>query len=411
MIIGAGLGGLALAHGLRRVGIEVDVFERGNSLGAQPASYGIHLDTNGLRALHACIPEENWRLLDAVAAPARDLVRFHDPRLRTLAVLDREDPATVTDPITRRRGIRRDGLREALLRGLDTDGIVAWGKRFDRYEDLPRRQVRARFADGTHADGDLLVGADGSNSRVRQQRLPDVHRQDLGIVNIAGSTPLTAALAGLLPDTLTDGSVNNVLPTGPGWMFLATWRAPECRGAARTGRDQVVWAWVGGRSSYPPGVEQLPGEVLQRLVTDRVHGWAPALRGLVADTDPCTIAPVTLRTMPTLPHWPASTVTLLGDAIHSMTPMGGVGANTALRDADTLRRALTGYTTGQHPLPQAIAEYEHRMRGYANDALSVSTRNARNAASDKRLPRLGFRVLLRAAEAVPPLKRAVFRTG
>jgi hypothetical protein len=53
-------------------------------------------------------------------------------------------------------------------------------------------------------------------------------------VNIAGSTPLTAVLAGPLPDTVTDGSVNNVLPTGPGWMFLAAWRAPDHRSTART---------------------------------------------------------------------------------------------------------------------------------------------------------------------------------
>jgi 2-polyprenyl-6-methoxyphenol hydroxylase-like FAD-dependent oxidoreductase len=433
-IIGAGLGGLTLAHGLRREGIDVTVFERGTSAGAQPASYGIHLDTNGLRALHACLPAENWRRLDAIAGSARDFVRFHDQHLRTLAVLDRENPTIAADPITRRRGIRRDDLRNALLHGLEErprsdastwpqeKNIVRWDKRFERYEHLPDGQVRAWFTDATHTDADLLVGADGSNSRVRHQRLPDLQRLDLGIINIAGSTPLTPELNRFLPEAITDGSVNNVIPTSPGWMFLATWLAPANTSLTETQpgtdhssanpnparADQIVWAWVGTRTSYPPGVEEFGGDRLQQLIGKHITNWAPALRKLVADTDPATIAPVTLRTMPTLPPWPSTAVTLLGDAIHNMTPMGGVGANTALRDADRLRHALTAHLAGHRTLHEAVADYEHHMRDYANKALAMSTRNARNAATEARIPRLAFRTILRLAETLPPIKRAMF---
>ena len=112
--------------------------------------------------------------------------------------------------------------------------------------------------------------------------------------------------------------------------------------------------------------------------------------------------------MPTLPPWPASTVTLLGDAIHNMTPMAGIGANTALRDAGVLRRVLVEVGAGHRAPIDAVADYEEQMRGYANRALGLSTRNARNAAEGARLPRLAFRTLLRAAEAVPPIKRAMF---
>ena len=48
------------------------------------------------------------------------------------------------------------------------------------------------------------------------------------------------------------------------------------------------------------------------------------------------------------------------------------------------------------------------MRGYANQALALSTRNARNAASTARVPRLAFRTLLRIAQAIPPVKRDLF---
>jgi 2-polyprenyl-6-methoxyphenol hydroxylase-like FAD-dependent oxidoreductase len=87
-----------------------------------------------------------------------------------------------------------------------------------------------------------------------------------------------------------------------------------------------------------------------------------------------------------------------------MTPMAGIGANTALRDADTLRRALLA----PGPLVEQVGRYEEQMRGYAKRALALSTRNA---AAPARLPRLAFRTVLRVAEAVPPVKRRLFSTA
>jgi 2-polyprenyl-6-methoxyphenol hydroxylase-like FAD-dependent oxidoreductase len=107
--------------------------------------------------------------------------------------------------------------------------------------------------------------------------------------------------------------------------------------------------------------------------------------------------------MPTLEPWEPSNVTLLGDAIHNMTPMAGIGANTALRDAAELAEALLNQDTTD--LTARIGAYEQNMREYANQALALSTRNA---ASPKRLPRTAFRSLLRIAEAIPPVKRKVF---
>jgi 2-polyprenyl-6-methoxyphenol hydroxylase-like FAD-dependent oxidoreductase len=153
-------------------------------------------------------------------------------------------------------------------------------------------------------------------------------------------------------------------------------------------------------------VDAFTPERLRDLVAARIAAWAPALRGLVATTDPGTIAPVSLRSMPALTAWPASDVTLLGDAIHNMTPMAGIGANTALRDADGLRQALLA--PGPDDITARVGRYEEQMRGYANQALALSTRNARNAASPRRLPRLAFRSALRLAESVPPAKRRMF---
>ena len=59
--------------------------------------------------------------------------------------------------------------------------------------------------------------------------------------------------------------------------------------------------------------------------------------------------------------WPTGPVTLLGDAIYNMTPMAGIGANTALRDADLLRRQLIAVASGERDLIPALHEYEEQM--------------------------------------------------
>lgn len=387
VIAGAGLGGLCLAHGLRRSGMDVVVLERHPTPDARPASYGIHLDADGLRALHACLPGPNWTQLVDTSTPAPDVVRFHDQDLRVLAERDHTGTLANADPVTRRRAVNRDALRKALLLGCDD--VIRWGTAFERFE-YTGNGVRVHSADGRAIEADLLVGADGANSRVREQRLPDLQRQDLGIVNIAGRVRLTPELANALPATLIDGAVNNVVPARPGWMFLSTWDA---------GADAryVVWAWAADRSTYP---DDLGTSRLHALVEDRTATWAAPLRRIIAETDPATVAAIPLKTMPQLPAWKPTAVTLLGDAIHNMTPMAGIGANTALRDAGTLRRHLAG--------DGGVPGYEAEMRGYANAALALSTRNARGAATTSRLPRHAFRTVLRLAEALPPVKQRLF---
>jgi 2-polyprenyl-6-methoxyphenol hydroxylase-like FAD-dependent oxidoreductase len=409
LIIGAGLGGLTLLHGLRGAGLDARVYERSADQGAQPASYGIHLDADGLRALHAGLAAENWKRIDAAGVPAPLIIRFHDPRRGVLATIDKRFPENATDPVTKRRAISRGQLRDALLHGTydgaDGEPVVHWGKTFTHYE-LRDDGVRAFFDDGTHADGDLLVGADGSNSRVRRQRLPGLQRQELGIVNIAGRVPLAGALAAALPADLVDGGINNVVPARSGWMFLSTWATgdPDVAGVSGGATRYVVWAWAAAETSYPQGVRDFDGAQLKRLVEERVDSWSAPLRTLVAATAASTITTVPLRTMPPLPGWAPSRITVLGDAIHNMTPMAGIGANTALRDADQLRRALL---TADGPI-SAVAAYETAMREYANAALKLSTRNATNATLAGPANRAAFRSLLRLGSRLPALQHRMF---
>ena len=308
IIIGAGLGGLTLLHGLRAAGVDARVYERSPRHGAQPASYGIHLNADGLAALHASLPATNWAMVDAAGVPAPNIVRFRDP------VAAHPQHARQALPRARHRPrhqAARHQSRQAPPRAPPRhrhqpggEPLVHWGTRFTHYETTPDG-VRAHFEDGTHADGDLLVGADGSNSRVRHQLLPQVQRHELGITNIAGRVPLSGAVAAALPADLTDGGINNIVPPGSGWMFLSTWDTgdpdvPDVSGGA--GR-YVIWAWAGARAPTPTTWPASTEPALKQLVQQRTHRWAQPLQILVDQTDPATVTTVPLRSMPQLPLW------------------------------------------------------------------------------------------------------------
>ena len=106
-----------------------------------------------------------------------------------------------------------------------------------------------------------------------------------------------------------------------------------------------------------------------------------------------------------LDAWSPSNITVLGDAIHNMTPLAGVGANTAFRDAELLSGLLARSNMEGTRACDAIGEYENKMRAYANTAVSLSNRNAVSASSGRPFQRWIFRTLLKAAQASPFVMR------
>ena len=402
VIIGAGIGGLALAHALATAGVEVKVYERNASAFDGLAGYGIHLDRQGWAALRVCLPANLFEALDRQAGHAGTTLNFLDETLK---------PLCVRDDAVERRSIGRLELRKLLLTGLTDDqdgGIVHFSKSFVAYDTRPDG-VDVLLSDGSIVAADVLVGADASRSMVRQLYLPDLEREDLGIVNIAGRMPLSRDLARQLPRGLVDGSLNNIVPDGPDWMFVSTWiaKTPD-PSKSKKEDDYLVWAYVARQTTYPEELDSLDGPALQAVVSTRIADWSPDLRAVVAQSDPDTVKTVPLRSMPTLPQWTASRITLLGDAIHNMTPMAGIGANTALRDAAVLGRELVGAARGNRDIVEAIGAYEAEMRDYANTAVALSRRNAERA-SQGGPSRTVFRIVLRLAARVPWLKRRVFK--
>jgi 2-polyprenyl-6-methoxyphenol hydroxylase-like FAD-dependent oxidoreductase len=145
--------------------------------------------------------------------------------------------------------------------------------------------------------------------------------------------------------------------------------------------DYLMWAVTAPGERFGLPDEQLmarDGAALHGLARDAIAGWHPDLRGLIDRAAAAETFVVRISTSVPVPAWPASRVTLIGDAIHAMSPAGGSGANTALTDAALLRRELAEAARGEKPVLAAIAAYEERMRDYGFAAVAAAGQNLTN---------------------------------
>jgi len=168
-----------------------------------------------------------------------------------------------------------------------------------------------------------------------------------------------------------------------------------------------MWAYSAYRAELEDGrpLEALGAEMLQALTLRRIAAWHPDLRAMVRLSDPHSISVLKIRTSVSVDPWPTGRVTLIGDAIHSMTPYRGIGANVALRDASLLASNLATALRGERAIDDAVHDYETRMRDYGFAAVRSSLAAMQQAVDDKGLAFVFTKLAFRAINALPPLKR------
>jgi 2-polyprenyl-6-methoxyphenol hydroxylase-like FAD-dependent oxidoreductase len=384
LIIGAGLGGLCLAQGLRQAGIAVAVYERDPGPNTRPQGYRIHLNPDGSRALHTCLPASLFDLFAATSGePARFPPAYLNEQLEDIAASIAAFPAITppaqTDPFHPHRAVDRLLLRSVLLSELDD--VVYFGREFSRYERLSDGRVRVIFADGTVATASLLVGADGTGSPVRGQLLPEAEVRDTGIrcvyaktyVHSAVAPPVREALGPFMERafTIVNGPQGQSIFCGAFKTRLDVQAAaasyPEIAQEVGVG-DYLMWVYAAPRAQFEhdfdeeTSLRRTEGIDLLELVRQRITDWHSLLRALVEGAAPETAAVIGIReAMPVAPWKTDECVTLLGDAIHAMMPTGGEGANVALRDAAELCQALIAVSKGTATQAESIASYEAKM--------------------------------------------------
>jgi 2-polyprenyl-6-methoxyphenol hydroxylase-like FAD-dependent oxidoreductase len=403
IVIGAGTGGLCLAQGLKADGIPVEVFERERTPTDRQGGYKLTISPTGNRALKECLPESVFQKLVQSSARASQGVSFLDERLKPLLTIDLPNPDLGSVDCS--RPISRIDLRQTLLEGLDN--IVHFGKKFVGFDDTPEGKVVARFEDGTTATGDLLVGADGANSYVRARLLPYTRRMETGVMAVSGKIGLNEQVRALTPPAIFRGPT---LMLGPRGCFLFA-NAMEYEDAAvsdsclkpsRCGitscdrEEYVMWGFSARREKFAPFLnrDSSDEEALKTMVLTLMRDWDPGLRWIVQHSSP--ISTFSVKTAIPVPAWETRNVTLLGDALHNMTPFRGMGANAALRDAAALRRVLVSVVRGKLPLLESLAAYEREMIEYGFGAVRSSLANMRLVHSEgiaRGLSKLGFRLM------------------
>lgn len=420
VVIGGGLGGLCLAQGLKKAGIGVAVYERDRSPDDRLQGYRIHIEPHGNLALSACLPADLFDTYLATSSPAGNGFRISTDQLQELLFFPVPASDGETDPAKLSLSVSRITLRQILLSGLED--IVHFNKRFTHYQETPDGRVTAFFDDGTSATGDLLVAADGSKSRVREQLLPIAQTVDTGVVAIMGKLALTEDVKRLLIPGQFDGATSILGPNGHAMFAAIHERGERTRrqvaalgGAGDTAllhhpgllldglSDYIFWALIARQEKYPfrNQPQQLDGAALQAIVLEMIKGWHPRLQQLVRQADPPTIICKSLHSSQPIKHWETKRVTLLGDAIHSMPPTRGIGGNTALRDAQLLCQNLLVARSGERPLLQAIGDYEQRMRKYGFAAVHSSIQALDMHVAESRL---GVKLLLRSMNALLALQ-------
>ena len=297
-IIGAGVGGLCLAQGLKQAGVKVDVFERDPGRDSPVEGYRISISASGGQALKSCLPPEAFRKFAmSTGTPSRG-VTFLDHKLNRLLSVDFLAHERLSDDSERPVG--RATLRRILLEGLNES--VHFGKKLVDFQRERDGRVTALFADGSQAAADLLVGADGANSRIRAQLLPGVGRLDTGVVAVGGKRALDEAAAARIPAILMSGPTPILGPNGC-FMFVSAMRHGDLDADLTGGgswderEDYVMWGFSARRDRFGAvgAAEGLDGRSLKALVARLTTAWNPALRSLVEDSDPATVTAFPVR--------------------------------------------------------------------------------------------------------------------
>lgn len=315
VIIGAGIGGLAAAVALRRIGVETLVVERAASI--REVGAGLSLWSNAVNALRELGLEA--KVMASASAVERNVIRT--PQGRCIAQNE-------LGAISRMAGapcicIHRAVLQKIILRALPTASVRI---------DAPCRGFEGSAAilqSGERIEANVLVGADGISSVIRKGlHGPEAPRYAgytcwRGICQDNGVLPDRTALL-----VIGAGSQFGVWPCGPG---------------------QLYWFLT---KNAPPGATHTKAEAVALC-----RNWAAPVPAIVEGTPEDAIVQNDIMDRPPLRWWGRSGVTLLGDAAHASTPNLGQGACQALEDAVVLAHCLSEIG----PKEGALRKYE-RLR-------------------------------------------------
>ncbi|WP_084169566.1 FAD-dependent monooxygenase [Paraburkholderia ferrariae] len=315
-IVGAGIGGCALGAMLQRAGADVTLYEQAPAFARIGA--GIHLSPNLMRVL---------RLLDVhrhVLVAGQEPAAFVNRDGIDGALLYRLE---LGDAANRRFGatfvtLKRADLHAALLSAL-APGSISWNRRLAGL-DWRGERVALRFEDGSEAQADVVIGADGLRSRTREALRGFEKPVYSGQVAFRGSYP-RALLGSLAPDDLTKWWTDR--------RFVLSYWLDRAR------RD-FYFAAMTPQAEWPTDASSMPADVDEMRQLFRT--FHPDVRHMLACAPARAVTKWALYERSPQFEFGNERLALIGDACHPMRPFMSQGAAMALEDATVLMRALAG---------------------------------------------------------------------
>jgi 2-polyprenyl-6-methoxyphenol hydroxylase-like FAD-dependent oxidoreductase len=349
IIIGAGIAGPVAGIFLKRAGIEAQVFE------AWPHSTGIggglQIAPNGMHVLAEAGLADDMIRRGSIA----DSFDFCSQSGARLGSINRNMEQRFGQPAV---NMRRATLNEAILNRAWSDNVeLAFEKRLLRIEDRADQPVVAHFADGSSAEGDFLIGADGVHSAVRTHVIPDGPTPfDTGLLGFGGFVPRS-----MIEDTAIGQRVETTF--GQSGFFGYGFCSPDSS-------DGVMW-W----STQPAnGIDAaafraMSQDALKRHLLNFHAGWHDPIPRLLQAAE--NIVVTATLDVATLPTWSRKRTLLIGDAAHATSPHAGQGASLALEDAMRLGRLMQD----RHELAATFEAFERERRPRVERVVAFARRN------------------------------------
>ncbi|MGK7876089.1 MAG: FAD-dependent urate hydroxylase HpxO [Xenococcaceae cyanobacterium] len=328
VIVGAGIGGLTSGIACRRAGYDVEIYERVREL--WPAGGGITLWPNGIKVLNML------GLGEKLAAIAGRMNRMEN-RSHTDEQLSCINLKLLEEKVGQRPyPIARRNLQGMLLDAFGSEKVHLGMKCVAVEQD--ERSATAIFEDGTRATGDVLIGADGIRSTIREYVLGrEVQLRYADYVNWNG---LVAA-----SDDLCDSDR---------WVIYV---GEEKRASIMSvGGDR--FSFVLG-APMPKGTTVKP-EKRRAELREIFAGWPQSVQRLIQRLEPLKVNRVEIHDMDPLERLVGGRIALLGDAGHASTPALGQGACQAMEDVEVLLRYLI---TTNISVEDALRRYEAERKG------------------------------------------------
>jgi salicylate hydroxylase len=317
LVLGAGLGGLSAASCFMKAGYDVEIYEQAPALAEVGA--GIQISANSMHVLNelGLGPE----IARVGVQPKAYVFKLHD----TGEVISQ---FSLAEEHLRLNGAPYTQLHRADFHNLLADkaknfkrNVVHLNKRATGYEE-DAKGVTVRFADGTLARGDLLVGADGLKSVVRTQMAGADHPVYTGDAAWRLTIP-----AERLPNPFMD-------------QIMSVWMGPGAHAVCYYLRGGELLNFVGLVETDEVSEESWTAKFPWEKLKADFAGWHRDLQTVIdaAEHDQCFRWSLFRR--PVLPNWSTKRVTMLGDAVHATLPYLAQGAAMAVEDGAVLTRAL-----------------------------------------------------------------------